>query len=780
MDNKLAFYKLQMDVILEKLSDFAIIPKTKKLIDNLKPSSDILGIKEELDHTDECLRILYRVERAPICISSDYDKILKLASRDAIIPAIDLYETVKLFQTVKACEKHLANLQKEQIECEFYASLVEGLIVLEYLESKLVKSIDENGYVLDEASPTLKSIRRKIAQIDASIKHKLQEIIAKEGAKLSQTSVVLRDNRYCLAVRSEYKNQIKGVVLDTSASQQTCFIEPLIVGQLMSDKNRLYEEEKEEINKIIKELSLMISENVEILDVNFQNICKIDYVFAKAMLAMSYDGNKPNINDNARLNLVNARHPLLKVKKVIPNNVSFGKDYLGIIVTGPNTGGKTVLLKTVGLLCMMVKYGLLIPADETSDVMIFDQIFCDIGDDQSIESNLSTFSSHMNNITNIINNVSKKSLVLFDEIGSGTDPVEGTNLAKAILKYLINNEVSFITTTHYSELKAFAFENPLIINASMEFDQNTLSPTYKLNLGVTGSSNAFNIARKLGLKKEIIEDAKMMASTKNDDSRRLILKLEKQSKELEDIKKEYLAKTIEADNIKREFTKKSEILDKEKNKILKKAQEEADEFVDKVSKEALDILEKAHDIKKNDAKLHQIIEAKHQVNSINTTIKKEKKPKKINNITLDVGVDVYIPSYDQYGIIDKKLNNGSYVVSVGNMTLTLKANQLESVEKQVEVQKSQSNIGYSVSKARISLTLDLRGKRYEEAKDLLDKYIDDLIVAGIKQANIIHGFGTGVIRELVRNYLKNNKNVDSYRYGGENEGGLGVTVVVLK
>ena len=654
------------------------------------------------------------------------------------------------------------------------------LYLNESIEQMLLKALDEEGNVEDNASPKLKSLRKKLVQIELNLKQKLQEIVAKEAAKLSQTSIVLRDDRYCLAVKSEYKNHIKGIIHDTSASMQTIFIEPFIVSQMMSDKAKLQEEEKAEIHRILKELSQILLLEQPLLQENFHLIKEIDFIFAKGMLAKSYDGYRPKLNHQGRLNLIKARHPLLKVKKVIPNTVSFGDGYLGIIITGPNTGGKTVLLKTVGLLCTMIKYGLLIPADEKSDIMIFDQIFCDIGDDQSIESNLSTFSSHMTNITEIINNITPKSLVLFDEIGSGTDPIEGSNLAKAILNYLIKEKVSFITTTHYSDLKTFGFENPYVINASMEFDQHTLSPTYELKLGISGSSNAFNIAKRLGLKEEIINDAKKMAVTSDDIVRQLVLKLEKKAKQLEEQTLEYERLKEDTYQIKQEYDAKVKKFEKEKQILYKKAQAEADEFVMTIKNDALQIIEEAKKLKNDQVKLHEIIDVRHQVNNLDRDIVKEREMQNTDNSNLEVGDDVYITSYDQYGTISRILKDNQYEVSIGNMSVKLAKKELTKVKTITNQQPKEINFSFRKSKATISMTLDLRGKRYEDAKEALDKYIDDLVVVGLKQATIIHGYGTGVIRELVQNFLKNNKNIASYRYGGENEGGFGVTVITLK
>lgn len=772
--------KLEFSLILDKLSEFAILPAVKNQISSLKPSSNINMLEEELTKTQEALRIIQRSMRAPLYMSCDYDKILLLLSKGAILSGKELYETVKLYETIRANVKFANHLKKDQIESQYFQMITSKLYLNESIEQMLLKALDEEGNVEDNASPKLKSLRKKLVQIELNLKQKLQEIVAKEAAKLSQTSIVLRDDRYCLAVKSEYKNHIKGIIHDTSASMQTIFIEPFIVSQMMSDKAKLQEEEKAEIHRILKELSQILLLEQPLLQENFHLIKEIDFIFAKGMLAKSYDGYRPKLNHQGRLNLIKARHPLLKVKKVIPNTVSFGDGYLGIIITGPNTGGKTVLLKTVGLLCTMIKYGLLIPADEKSDIMIFDQIFCDIGDDQSIESNLSTFSSHMTNITEIINNITPKSLVLFDEIGSGTDPIEGSNLAKAILNYLIKEKVSFITTTHYSDLKTFGFENPYVINASMEFDQHTLSPTYELKLGISGSSNAFNIAKRLGLKEEIINDAKKMAVTSDDIVRQLVLKLEKKAKQLEEQTLEYERLKEDTYQIKQEYDAKVKKFEKEKQILYKKAQAEADEFVMTIKNDALQIIEEAKKLKNDQVKLHEIIDVRHQVNNLDRDIVKEREMQNTDNSNLEVGDDVYITSYDQYGTISRILKDNQYEVSIGNMSVKLAKKELTKVKTITNQQPKEINFSFRKSKATISMTLDLRGKRYEDAKEALDKYIDDLVVVGLKQATIIHGYGTGVIRELVQNFLKNNKNIASYRYGGENEGGFGVTVITLK
>lgn len=774
--------KLELDIILEELSSYAIMPITKEKTLKISPLTDVRKIKTLLLETNEALGILVRLGRAPINIVSDYVNIIKVATKGGKLDGLELYETYRLYLTIRENNQHLDFLLKENIPCTYYQEYVEKLYIDEYLETKIKKSIDEDGYVLDEASPTLKSIRQKLRSMDSRIKAKLQEIVSKEAARLSQNTVSIRNDRYVIPVKAEYKNMIKGTIQDVSASNQTFYIEPIAIMELTNEKQKLIKEEAKEIDRILTELSALVGENYEVLKCNFDIIGKIDFVFAKAMLADKQDARLVNINTDHIMNLHNARHPLLRVEKVIPNNISFD-DYLGIVITGPNTGGKTVLLKTVGLLSLMTKCGLLVPADEDSNIMIYDKVCCDIGDDQSIQANLSTFSSHMKNITDIINMVTPNSLVLFDELGGGTDPDEGSKLAIAILDYLIKNKISFITTTHYSELKAYAYDNEQVVNASMEFNQNTLSPTYKLIIGLPGASNALAIASRLGLKKEIIDEAKKRSITSNNDLKNLMEKLEKRSYRLSEEEKKIKKLEKELASVKQGYQEKLDNLEKEKKEILEKANQKAEKHLQDVTSKAEVILEELKELQaKGSVKLHEVIAAKKDLDELGEKeIKIVPKPKPVKR-DIRLGDDVYVSRYDQYGSVSKVFKNGSYEVSIGNVTMTFKKNDLEvvdnaPVQKAPKVRVEKTRV---ISSARMSLSLDLRGERYEDAKERLNKYFDDALLTGLKQFTIIHGYGTGAIRGLVQDFLKKNKSVESFRYGGEGEGGMGSTVVILK
>lgn len=773
------YQKLEMNAIIQMLQDIAIIENNKIAFNNLEESNDINYIKHLLEVTDEALVIINRYERAPLYIFNNYFPLLEIVSKKGVLSSLELYETIRLNQTIKENKRLLDILKKEQIACQYYEKLVDSLYLITSLDERLNKSIDEDGFVLDDASSLLKSIRNKLKNIDNKIRTKLNEILARDTKKLSETIVTLRNDRYCLAVKAEYKNTFKGIVHDVSGSLQTIYIEPDAVVELTMEKERLIQEEKMEIERILRSLSNEMGDNHLILENNFKIILEIDNIFSRALLAKKMNASKQNINTEGRLNIVNARHPLLKVKKVIPNNISFSEKYHGIIITGPNTGGKTVLLKTVGLLSLMTKYGLLIPADSSSDIMIFDQIFCDVGDDQSIENNLSTFSSHMTNIVSIVNQVSPNSLVLIDEIGSGTDPIEGSNLAISILKYFIDNSITFITTTHYSSLKAFAFETDKIVNASMEFDDKTLEPTYKLKLGISGSSNAFNIATRLGLKKEIVDNAKKLTLTSSDNIRPIILKLENQMKQVVEEKQKLKEEVRKTNDLNKKLELEYNNISIEKEKIILKANEEAEKIIKDTKLDALKIIDKLKLMEKRETKLHEIIEVKQDLKKIDENKIEIKKKNEDNNDIINVNDDVYIKDYDQYGVVTKILKNETFLVSMGNIVAKFSKNELKLVNLKTN---SSANLSKSVSfkKSNVKLTLDLRGCRYEEAKDKLDEYIDDLVCSNILQATIIHGYGTGVIRELVQSYLKKSPHIDTFRYGGEGEGGFGVTVITLK
>lgn len=773
---------LELDQILSQLSGYAVLERTKMMIRDLRPINDVDIINTLLDEVDEAVRIILRFYSVPIMFGQDLLVPLKQAAKGATLSPLELYDIILLFDTIKACEKLQNSLLKEKMQTPYFNEHLESLVIDYDLDSLIKKAIAPNGDILDTASPELLNIRNKIKSLERNIKNKIQEILAKEAGKLSQATVSIRNDRYVLPVKAEYKNSFKGVVHDTSASLLTVYIEPHAIYELNNTLNKVKEEEKEEINRVLRLLSKRAGNISDTLINNYMSIVDLDFIFAKASYAIIIKASRPKINTNHQLDLINAYHPLLNVPKVIPNSISFGEKERGIIITGPNTGGKTVLLKTVGLLVLMVKCGLLVPCDENSNVMIYDMVCADIGDEQSIQNNLSTFSSHMKNIVNILETVTPNSLVLFDELGSGTDPKEGSSLAMAILKYLLEHKISFITTTHYSELKAFAYNHPEVINASVEFDETTLQPTYKLLLGVPGSSNAFSIAKRLGLKPEIVEAAAATTYQSNDELQILINKLERKARDLEKRLIQVEAEKNKYKVLNEELGNELLNIDRVRDEIIEKANQEAKKLIEKLTFEANRILEEARQlVKEKDLKLHQVIDLKHQVNVLHD----EKITKENNNEIsgpIEVNDPVYHNQFGQYGVVTKKFKNNTFEILLGNVRIKVKEKDLKKVAETPKVEKKQAKSTISVSKASksVKLSLDLRGERYEDAKILLDRYLDDCQLHNIKQATIIHGYGTGVIRELVQKTLKASRYVESFRYGGAGEGGSGATVVTFK
>ena len=606
---------------------------------------------------------------------------------------------------------------------------------------------------------------------------KLSEIISKNQSKLTQTVVSMRHDRYVISVKNDFKNSIKGITHDTSSSGETVYIEPLVIFEINNHLNELREDEKQEIERILRELSSEIGENYDVLHQDYLVIEKLDLIFGKASLAIAMNGSRPKVNDKGIVEMLNCYHPLLNVSNIVHNNVIIGKDYKGIIITGPNTGGKTVILKTIGLLSLMIKFGLLVPCSEESNLAVFDEVYADIGDEQSISQNLSTFSSHLKNVKDIMENITSKSLVLLDELGNGTDPEEGSALAISIFDYLINKGALIIATSHYAELKVHAFENENIINASVEFDVATLKPTYKLLIGVPGESNALMISKSLGIPDEIIESAETYVYEKNDDLKNTLDKLSNQSHLLEKKLNEVRDLEYQLKKKRDDLNKIKEETYKEKSKILDQAKVEADEIIKKSIGRIDELMDELQSMKNKNTKDHEIAKLKHDIKELKdiTNIKDEAYPV---DVDLKVGDNVYVKMYNANGIV-LKINKNRYDVGIGNATVTVKKEDLAPTTVEARTDLIKSTHTFSARKT-VKMSLDLRGMRYEDASPAIDDYLNDAYYAGLKNVSIIHGFGTGVIRELVQNKVRTSRYVENFRYGGQNEGGNGVTVVTFK
>lgn len=772
------FKTLEVNKIIASIKNFANLSEVKSSLDSLELMDDLDLINQALSETDEAVILLSRLGRFPLNFKSDIRKILGLIDKGHIIVLEELVEIYKFLDTIKAIMLYKDSLINLKIDAPHFINYVDELVYPKNLNLRIKDTITPYGEVNDNASNELYKIRRSIVNHEKNIQTKLQEILNKYSSKLTDKLISIRNNRYVIPVKNEYKNTIKGIVHDQSASGETVYIEPFTINELNNKLDELKNDEVKEINKILREITGEIAAILDSLLASLDIIVHFDFVFSKAEYARVIDAKRPKINNEGILELYKCRHPLLNVDNIVPNNIIVGENYNGIIITGPNTGGKTVLLKSIGLMVLMTKLGFLIPCSEDSNVMIFDQVFADIGDEQSIDQNLSTFSSHLKNVINIINNVTNKSLVVLDELGSGTDPLEGSSLAIAIIDYLIKKDCVIIVSSHYSDLKTYAFSSEKIINASVEFDIKTLQPTYKLLIGVPGLSNALDISKNLGLKEEIIDFAKSYVSKSDDEAANILKKLIDQTHEfdkrlniLDDKEKLINNQILENKKLKQQ-------IDESKNIIITKAEKEAQELVSKSSKKINDLIKELEELKSKSLKGHEIADVKHQVKQLKESVYIDSEPADVE-FEFKINQSVYIENYKTYGIIIKVNKKDRYEVQIGNASVVVDKKYLKPVEK---VQQNYARKGKTEVKVKkdVSSSLDLRGERYEEAKIKLEKFIDEAILGSLSTVTIIHGFGTGIIRELVIDFLKSNNYVSNYRFGGAGEGGQGATIVTLK
>ncbi len=770
------YLSLEFDKIISMLNDEIIVLDNKIDINSLELDNDIEYIYNMLNEVDEAYKIIMRMGRFNIYFKGNILFSISKAYKKGILSIEEILNVSKLLDTIKNLITFNSNLLSNEIENTLFSTYVNQLVYNKNLNLKIKSSINEFGEVLDKASNELFDIRTTIKRLEKDIMLKLNEIISRNSSKLSDSIISIRNDRYVIPVKSDFKNAIKGIIHDESISGGTVFLEPSSVCEINNKINSLKEEEKNEIEKILRHLSAMIGAYYDELISNFDIIKHLDLTFSKANLSIKLKGIKPNINNKGIVDLKNCYHPLLNVSNIIKNDIYIGKDYKCIIITGPNTGGKTVILKTIGLLSLMVKFGLLIPCSKESNINIFDSIFCDIGDDQSISQNLSTFSSHIKNVIDIINNCNDNSLVLLDELGSGTDPMEGSSLAISIIDYILNKGSIILTTSHYAELKMYAYKDNRVVNASVEFDLNSLQPTYKLLIGIPGNSNALKICKILGLDKTIIDKASNYLNEESNDIDIKLTNLINQTNELntklnEVRNKEYILnkKISEADRI-NENIRKNEV------NIIKEANKKASEIVNKKINEINDLIYELDSFNKKNIKQHEIASLKYKAKMLNETF--EVKEVATDNKELKVGDVVKVLSYGTTGEIIK-INKNKYTIQMGITTVVCSLDDLERTKVNDNKVLVKSRHEFK-SRKTVPMFLDLRGQRFEDASSMIDDYLTNAYYSGLQSVSIIHGFGTGVIRELVRDKLKSSHLVKEYRYGGEKEGGMGATIVTFK
>ena len=776
--------KLEYNKILEILSNYCKTYIGKNIAINLLPSNNVDEVKHMLIETQEAVNLTYRISTLPISEIENIENYLVTLENYgtlSIKAILDIANILKISQNLKEYfYNDIIDTQEFYNLDNYFSKLYTNKGVLD----KIFKIIIDENTISDDASSNLKSIRKKQKNLEQEIKDKLNLFIHSSNySKYVQENIItIRNDRYVIPVKEEYKSMIKGFVHDISSSGSTVFIEPVTIFELNNQINSLKIEEHLEIEKILKELSLLLAPYTNELKVNIETIGYIDFIFAKSSYSKDINGITPIISSKKEINLINARHPLINQDKVVPISLNIGQNFLSLIITGPNTGGKTVTLKTVGLLICMACSGINIPASENSSIYVFDEIYADIGDDQNISESLSTFSSHIVNIVDIVNNSTKNSLILLDELGSGTDPLEGAHLAISILDYFKNKDSLTISTTHYQELKEYALVTDKFENASVEFDLETLSPTYRLLIGVPGKSNAFEISKKLGLKEEIINNAKEKINSndinieellKNIYDNKLKIDLEKQEIDKKLNKIEQLEKSLNQDN--------SE-LEKQKIDLINNAKIEARNIL-------LNAKDEANEIIKNMNKSNNLTESNNLRNKLNEDINNikftytENKSSK-NNLDksqIKIDMEVYVSTLKQNGIIKSNISKSNEVlVQVGSIKLNV---PIKYLEKPVAAHSNKSipNNYTSISKTKNAKSeINVIGYTVEEAIFVIDKFLDDCSLAKIKNARIVHGKGTGKLKNGIHQFLKNHPHVSSYRMGTFGEGEMGVTIVEIK
>lgn len=791
--NEKALRTLEYNKIIQRLSELAGSSRGKELCNNLVPQHDLEDIRRLQKETSDALSRLIR--KGSLTFHGIHDirpsiMRLKVGSALGAIELLRISSDLDATLRIKAYGGYTGKDDQEETEdslTEYFA----GLEPLTPLNNEIKRCIISEEEIADDASPTLKSIRRSIRIANDRIHSELSSILNSSRTMLQENIITMRNGRYCLPVRAEYKSQFQGMIHDQSSTGSTLFIEPMAVVRLNNDLRELAIKEQEEIEQILATLSSMAAEYVDILEYNYNTITELDFIFARANLSRQMKGSEPLFNNKGIINLKKARHPLIDPKVVVPIDVRIGTDFNMLIITGPNTGGKTVTLKTVGLLTLMGQAGLHIPAFDNSELAMFDEVYADIGDEQSIEQSLSTFSSHMTNIVSILQNADQGSLVLFDELGAGTDPTEGAALAMSILSYLHKRNIRTLATTHYSELKVYALSTEGVMNASCEFSLETLRPTYRLLIGIPGKSNAFAISSKLGLPDYIIEDAKKRIGKQDRTFEDLISDLESSRITIEKEQEEILRYKEEIEKLKKSLDKKNENLEASRNRILREAKEqaasilqEAKDLADESIRKYNRWLQEGGSIKDMEAERSKLRDRLSEDTEL-PKIKKTKPSKKISPKNLKIGDPVFVTTLGLKGTVSTLPNaKGDLFVQMGILRSQVNIKDLEPSEeedkKTVTSNRTQSGKIKMSKSASISPELNLIGKTVDEAIFELDKYLDDAYLAHLAQVTIIHGRGTGALRKGVHEYLKKSKYVKSFRIGGYNEGNTGATIVEFK
>ena len=782
--------KLEFNKILEILSNYCKTDLGKRSALNLLPSADSDQVKYNLTQTFEASNLITRFGNSPISETPDINIYLKMLDSSGLIGIKGILDLAQILEEAQELKSYF---YQDDINPDDFSSL-ENHFALLYTNPSIIEHvskciIDENT-IADNASKNLATIRRKKQKLEQDIKDKLNSFIhSSNHSKYIQESIVtIRNDRFVIPVKEESRHMVKGFVHDISSSGSTVFIEPISVFEINNEINNLKIDENLEIEKILQELSSLFIPYINELKVDFETIGNLDFIFAKALYSKAINGVTPVIETTKRINLINARHPLINKNLVVPISVDLGNSYSTLLITGPNTGGKTVSLKTIGLLTCMACSGLNIPADNGSSIYVFDSVYADIGDNQSIENSLSTFSSHMINIIEILNSITANSLVLIDELGSGTDPLEGANLAISILEYIKNIGSLTVSTTHYQELKKYALVTDKFENASVEFDTENMQPTYKLLVGIPGKSNAFEISKKLGLSQEIINRASSLLTSQDVNFEEVLksiyddkIKIEKEKEEIEKNLNQvtHLRKQLERDN---------SYLQKQEKELISNAKAQARDILLQAKDEATEIISSMKEISHSSENMAELNNLRNKLNdsiksqSVLNSNSLEESANAILPEEVKINLPVYITTLNKDGIIVSNLSKSNEVqVQVGSMKTSINIKYLEKSTKNHSQVSNSSNSYTKISKSRtVSPELNVIGLNVDEALPIVDKFLDDCSIAKLQTVRIVHGKGTGKLRQGIHSFLKKNKRVKSYRIGTYGEGEMGVTIVEIK
>lgn len=783
---------MAFDKIKAQLAPYLVSAAGQKELAALAPQSEVAQVNQLLRETTAGADILRLNGGIPIPSLADIDGQLKRLKIKATLNGTELAQIGRVLRASATVKTFFEKLRQQEIDVRAIEAEVDQLVTIPSITKQLVTAVEDDGRLTDEASPKLHGLREKITRNETLIRQKMENYTRGKDAKyLSDAIVTMRNERYVIPVQANYRSHFGGVVHDQSQTGQTLFIEPQAVMEL---NNRLREaqiEERHEERRILAELSALLVPYRTEIKANETVLGHLDFVNAKAQLAHATKATEPIVSADNHVNLRKARHPLIDPKKMVANDIVIGEDYQAIIISGPNTGGKTITLKTIGLLQLMGQSGLYITADEESSIGVFHDIFADIGDEQSLEQNLSTFSGHMENVKHILDHIDAHSLVLLDELGAGTDPKEGAALAMAILDAIGTHGSYVMVTTHYPELKVYGYDRPETINASMEFDQETLQPTYRLLLGIPGQSNAFEIATRLGIDAPIIAQARSLTDDDSQDLNEMIGDLVAQRKLAHDHAEELEQQLTDAEALQKDLKQKLHQFENQKEKLNADARVEANHLVADARRQADQIIRHLREMERQqgaNVKENQLIDAKGALNALhvedprlkhNKVLQREKRKH-----DLKVGDAVLVKSYGQYGQLTRKMGKDDWEVQLGILKMKVNENDLEktaksNVERQEKEQRPTRPMVRTQQTRQTSARLDLRGHRYEQAMQEVERFIDHAILNNLPSVTIIHGKGTGALRQGTHDYLQSNPRVKSFEYAAPNNGGDGATIVFL-